>query len=139
MTMPGPGWQPTGKIQPNKKGSQTEADYLNALAEAAARANHLDFSKPGFHTQSGFYATEQSSSSGSTMKIVLLQDALLPGTYDLPGTANGLRMTVSNGKLVVTSESIPVVNFSTSIYGPIGGLVYTLSYEGLNVAIGSAA
>ena len=135
-------WTPPGTIKPKsggRSGDRLAADLLNDMGGAAARANKLDFGRPGIHTQSGFYSTETQQAAGSTMKIVLLLDALLPGTYDLPGLANGSVMQVSSGsRLTATSEVVSVVNYSTSIYGPIGGLVLCQTFNGLNVAVGSS-
>ena len=136
----GPNWTPPGEVRPkpSRKGDRVAADLLNSIGAAASRANKLDFGRPGLHTQSGFFSTEVQQDSGSSMKIVLLQDALLPGTYDLPGTASGFLMFPNGNRLAATSELIEVVNYSTSIYGPIGGIVFVMTFEGLNVAVGSS-
>ncbi len=134
-------WTPPGTVKPKtggRRGDQLAADLLNDLGGAAQRANRMDFGRPGIHTQSGFYSTETQQDAGSTMKIVLLNDALFPGTYDLPGTASGFLMEANGGTLKVSSQAVSVVNYSTSIYGPIGGLVYVMTFNGLNVAVGSS-
>ena len=138
-TAPGPGWRMPGKLK-SKNFRDATAPILNSMGDSVERANRMDFGAPGIHTQHGFFSAPQDQgSSGSAMRIVLLQDALLPGTYDLPGTAKGALMEISSGnRLAATSEIIDIVNYSTSIYGPIGGLVMCQTFSGLNVAIGSS-
>ncbi len=138
--MAGPNWNPPGTVKPKgvRRGDRGAADLLNELGSAAARANKLDFGRPGLHTQSGFYSTEVASDGGSTLRIALLRDALMPGTYDLPGTAIGTLMSPNGNRLEATGQDVEIVNYSTSIYGPIGGVVYVLDFQGLLVAIGSS-
>ena len=138
VSAPGAGWRPAGQFK--KAGLNSEVvENLNAMADSAARANVMDFGKEGIHTSQGFYSTGGSQAQSSVMKIVLLQDALLPGTYDLPGQAKGAIMELgSNNRLAQTSEVVDVVNYSTSIYGPIGGLVLAQEWSGVLVAVGSS-
>ena len=129
-----------GKLKSKNFRDATPA-ILNSIGDAVQRANNMDFGREGIHTQHGFYATgTQQSSPGSTLKIAILQDALMPGTYDLPGVAKAKLLHVLSGNnLSISSDLIDIVNYSTSIYGPIGGLVFSQTFEGLNVAIGSCA
>lgn len=137
ITAPGPGWRPPGKIRSKNFRDATGA-LLNSMGEAVARANQMDFGREGIHTQNGFFATNPEQASSSSLKIVLLRDSLLPGTYDLPGVANGVLMEPSGNRLLPGSDVVSVVNYSTSIYGPIGGLVMAMEWNGLLVAVGSS-
>lgn len=128
-----------GKLKSKNFRDATPA-ILNSIGDAVQRANNMDFGREGIHTQHGFYATSPQATSSSVLRIAILQDALLPGTYDLPGVAKGKLLHVSSGNnLSPSADTIDIVNYSTSIYGPIGGLVFTQTFEGLNVAIGSCA
>lgn len=138
VSAPGAGWRPAGQFK--KDGLNRDVvENLNAMADAAGRANAVDFSEEGIHTSAGFYKTGNRQAASSAMQIILLSDALFPGTYDMPGTAKGVLMEVASGnRLSQTSESVDVVNYSTSIYGPIGGLILAQEWSGLLVAIGSS-
>lgn len=116
------------------------SDILNSALGGIERANRIDMGKPGYHLGTGFYETPVPSGASSVLQIVLLDDALLPGTYDLPGTARGKLMSpAGNGRLMVSGSEVDVYNYSTSIYAPIGGLVLAQTALGVLVAIGSAS
>jgi hypothetical protein len=136
---PGPGWRPPGELV-SKSGRDSTADYLNSIAGVAARANHFDLGTPGIHYGHAFHPTpDQQKATGSSLVILLLEDALLPGTYDLPGMASGYVMeSTSSGTLVKTGDVRTVVNYSTSIYAPVGGLVLSQTFGSLLVATGSS-
>lgn len=110
------------------------------MGEAVSRANQMDFGKEGIHTQNGFFSTNSDQSQSSIIQIIKLIDALLPGTEDMPGRAQGYVMEESSGdRIVSTGTTVSVLNYSTSIYGPIGGLVLALpSSSGKLIAIGSS-
>lgn len=99
----------------------------------------MDFGKEGIHTQNGFFSTNSDQSASSQIQVIKLIDALLPGTEDLPGRAQGyLMQESSNDRMIPSSEVVSVVNYSTSIYGPIGGIVLAMSNSsGKMIAIGS--
>ena len=141
MTIPAAGanWMPPFQLR-SRQWNDPTADVLNAAFAAAERANKIDFGHPGIHLGTGFYDTPDSPAAASVLKIVLLDDALLPGTYDLPGIASGKLMTAAGGgRLTVTGTSVDVVNYSTSIYAPIGGLVLAQTALGVLVAVASAS
>lgn len=140
---PGPNWQPPNTLSPRSGAYQAEADFRNSLHGAVARANNLDFGQPGWHFGHAFYPQnrEQVEQNSTTLAIIRLEDALLPGTPDLPGIATGYLMKkLSNHRLTATTTSVTVLNYSTSIYAPIGGLALALTLEeSVYIAVGSAA
>ena len=135
----GAGWRMPGKLK-SKNFRDSTAPLLNSIGDSVERANKMDFGREGIHTQHGFFQTNPDAAQSSAMIIVLLRDALFPGTYDLPGVASGTLMeqSGSGNTLQDTGEDVEVVNYSTSIYGPIGGLVLCNTFNGLNVAVGSS-
>lgn len=137
ITAPGPGWRPPGKIKPKFKDALPS--LLNSMGEAVARANQMDFGREGIHTQHGFFSANPEQAQSSQVQVIKLIDALLPGTEDIPGRANGyLMQESSNDRMAATTESVSIVNYSTSIYGPIGGIVLALPLgNGKMVAIAS--
>lgn len=139
ITAPGPGWRPPGKVKSGNFRDSTGA-LLNSIGDAVARANHMDFGREGIHTQHGFYATNPDPpQQSSAVTVAQMQDALFPGTHDLPGTGKAKIMTVSSGnRLSATSEVVSVVNYSTSIYAPIGGIVGLMPFNGAYMAIWSS-
>lgn len=139
VTASGGNWMPPFALRSRNLDDPT-ADLLNSMMASVERANKIDMGRPGYHLGTGFYETSEGTAAASVLKIILLDDALLPGTYDLPGIASGKLMAAAgSGRLAPTGTTVDVVNYSTSIYAPIGGLVLAQTALGVLVAIWSAS
>lgn len=132
---------PGGLFEASKftKNDQLTSSELQRMQDQLQRLTRVP-NVPGLTTSWGFYPDQVQSSESVSVQFVLLDDALFPGTYDLPGEAKGKLMAPSgNKKMAPTSEVVDVLNYSTSIYAPIGGIAICQPTSLGLVAIGSAS
>lgn len=133
MPTPGMGWEPPSY----QAGPAPSHEDWNSIAQQVARLSRRQGA--GIYNGAGNFPDEGDDAVSSRKVFLTLQDALLPGTFDLPGEAKGFVMRQGSGKRrVATSETVTVYNYSTSIYAPIGGGVYAEEdSEGTLVALAS--
>ena len=136
VSAPGGGWRPAGHFK--KAGLNSDVvENLNSMADAAGRANVMDFGKEGVHTSQGFFSTSQNVPSGN-IKIVRLLTKLEPGSQSSPKKATGFVMETSDtvsGRLTQSTEKVEIINYLGLIYGPAGSLVICHELNGLNVVV----
>ena len=137
---PGAGWRPAGQFK--KAGLNSDVvENLNAMADAAGRANAVDFGKEGIHTSQGFYQTSQSQSVTVSFKWALAKTPLSPGTWDFPTIAMGTVLNPGGSQpnsLVRSTDEIEMVNYSPNIFAPQDGLVLVAEINQIWVAIHAA-
>lgn len=128
-------WEPPRTYHPGP--APTHEDW-NTLVQQVARLSRM--TGTGLNTGVGFFPDQSDDGGGSPVQFVKMLDPLFPGTYDLPGIGDGnLMVPASGNRLSKTSSVVSVVNYSTSIYAPIDGLVVvTRSSSGKYVALQSS-
>ena len=140
VSAPGAGWRPAGQFK--KDGLNRDVvENLNAMADAAGRANAVDFSEEGIHTSAGFYKTGKQLSSTVSFKWAIAKSPLSPGTWEFPAMATGLSLESGGSQpnsLKKTTEEVEMINYSPNIFAPQDGLVLLVDVDGLWVAIHAA-
>jgi hypothetical protein len=110
------GWEPP-RYEP---GPAPSSEDWNSIAQQVARLSRRQ--GPGIYNGAGNFPDDGDDSVSTKRVFLTMQDAMLPGTFDLPGEGYGLVMVKSgSGRMSASSTRKKVVNYSTSIYAPIGG------------------
>jgi len=140
VSAPGAGWRPAGQFK--KSGLNSDVvDNLNAMSDAAGRANAIDFGKEGIHTASGFYSAGGQQAVTVSFQWALAKTPLSPGTWDFPTVAMGTKLSPGGSQpnsLVRSSEDVEMVNYSPNIFAPQDGLVLLAEINQIWVAIHAA-